>query len=270
MRKIPTLQSLFQRQTHRKRLRNRSVFRKLLGIETLESRALLAGDTIQINSLSDLAAHYTAGTNSYSIGDESTSSVTIANGIVIDTSTVVGLAGSITIQGDEISIGNNVQITANGPLDPATGVEQDGAITLLSENVLKGYNSSAVMQIEDIVRLFQGQKSTITVGTSTVIEGGAITISTDSGNELVGDFYASQVQLAAKVVLEAAHIPDVLALPITAQVWEPVSEITIGVGTSIQSSSEVSLSATATANAFGKAVWNTLTEKTGKSPLGLL
>jgi hypothetical protein len=43
------------------------------------------------------------------------------------------------------------------------------------------------MQIEDVVRLFQGQKSTITVGSSTVIEGGAITISTDSGNELVGD-----------------------------------------------------------------------------------
>ena len=270
MRKIPTLQSLFQRQTLRKRLRNRSVFRKLLGIETLESRALLASDTIQINSLSDLAAYYTAGTNSYSIGDESTSSVTIADGIVIDTSTVVGLAGSITIQGDEISIGNNVQITANGPLNTATGVEQDGAIKLLSENVLKGYNNSAVMQIEDIVRAFQGQKSTITVGTSTVIEGGAITISTDSGNELVGDFIASQVHLASKVFLEAFEKPkpDLLALPITAQVWEPVSEITIGEKTSIQSSSEVSLSATATANAFGKAVWNTLTEKTGKSPFG--
>lgn len=239
-----------------------------MGVEALESRALLAGDTIQINSLSDLAAYYDAGTNSYSIGDESTSSVTIANEIVIDTSSVVGQAGSITIQGDEISIGNNVQITANGPLNTATGLEQDGAIKLLSENVLTGYNISAVMQIEDVVRLFQGQKSTITVGSSTVIEGGAITISTDSGNELVGDFIASQVHLASKVVLEAVHKPDPLALPITVQVWEPVSEITIGEKTSIQSSSEVSLSATATANAFGKAVWNTLSEKTGKSPIG--
>jgi len=268
MRKIPTLQSLFQRQTLRKRLRNRSVFRKLLGIETLESRALLASDTIQINSLSDLAAYYDAGTNSYSIGEESTSSVTIANGIVIDTSSVVGQAGSITIQGDVISIGNNVQITANGPLDPATGVEQDGAITLLSENVLTGYNINAVMQIEDVVRLFQGQKSTITVGSSTVIEGGAITISTDSGNELVGDFIASQVHLASKVVLEKYHKSDIGAFFATVQIWEPVSEITIGVGSAIQSSSEVSLSATATANAFGKAVWNTLSKTTGKSPVG--
>jgi hypothetical protein len=268
VRKIPTIQSLFQRKTHRKRLRSRSVFRKLLGIETLESRALLASDAIQINSLSDLATYYDAGTNSYSIGEESTSSVTIADGIVIDTSSALGQAGSITIQGDEITIGNNVQITANGPLNTATGLEQDGAIKLLSENVLTGFNNSAVMQIEDLVRAFQGQKSTITVGTSTVIEGGAITISTDSGNELWGDFIASQVHLASKVFLEAIQKPDPLALPITVQVWEPVSEITIGKGTSIQSSSEVSLSATATANAFGKAVWNTLSEKTGKSPLG--
>ena len=239
-----------------------------MGIETLESRALLAGDTIQINSLSDLAAYYTAGTNSYSIGEESTSSVTIANGIVIDTSSTLGQAGSITIQGDKITIGDNVQITANGPLNPATGLEQDGEIKLLSENVLTGYNISAVMQIEDVVRLFQGQQSTITVGSSTVIEGGAITISTDSGNELVGDFIASQLHLASKVVLEALHKPDILAFFATVQVWEPVSEITIGVGTAIQSSSEVSLSATATANAFGKAVWNTLSQTTGQSPLG--
>ena len=267
MRKIPTLQSLFQRQTHRKRLRNRSVFRKLLGIESLESRALLATD-IQINSLSDLVAYYDASTSSYSIGDESTSSVTIANGIVIDTSSALGQAGSITIQADEINIENNVQITANGPLNPGTGLEQDGAIKLLSENVLKGFNNSAVMQIEDVVRAFQGQQSTITVGTNTVIEGGAITISTDSGNELVGDFIASQLHLASKVFLEKFHKPDILAFFATVQVWEPVSEITIGVGTAIQSSSEVSLSATATANAFGKAVWNTISQTTGQSPLG--
>ena len=238
-----------------------------MGIESLESRALLATD-IQINSLSDLVAYYDASTSSYSIGEESTSSVTIANGIVIDTSSGVGQAGSITIQGDKITIGDNVQITANGPLNPATGLEQDGEIKLLSENVLTGYNISAVMQIEDVVRLFQGQQSTITVGSSTVIEGGAITISTDSGNELVGDFIASQLHLASKVVLEALHKPDILAFFATVQVWEPVSEITIGVGTAIQSSSEVSLSATATANAFGKAVWNTLSQTTGQSPLG--
>ena len=258
MGKLPSLQSLFQRQATRRRMKVRTVCRKLLAIESLESRELFAKDTIQIGSLSDLSEYFDASTGSYIIGDEKTISVTIADGIVIDTSNALGQAGSILIQADEITIGSNVQITANGALDPVTGFEQDGSITLLSENILKGFNAGPVIQIEDLISLLGGQHSTITVGDSTLIEGGAIEISTDSGNELVGDFWASQVHLASKVLLEAFHIPDVLALPISLQVWEPVSEITVGLGVTIQSSAEVSLSATATANAFGKAVWNTL------------
>jgi len=236
--------------------------------EALEKRELLASDTILIASSADLIPFYDASTNSYSIGDEKTSAVTIADGIVIDTSSTTGPAGNVTVQAHQITIGSNVQILANGPIDSVSGHEQDGAITFQSENVMQGVNVGPAISVEDLLRLFQDQSSTITIGASTVIDGGAITMSTASGNELVGDFLASQIHEVSKIVLEYKHKPDLLALPVSIQVWEPKSEIVIGSEAKITSSSEVSLDASAAANAFGKAVWNSLKETTGASPTG--
>jgi hypothetical protein len=83
-------------------MRLKTVCRKLLAIESLESRELLAKDTIQIGSPNDLIEYFDTSTSSYIIGDEKTTSVTIADGIVIDTSNPTGQAGSILIQADGV------------------------------------------------------------------------------------------------------------------------------------------------------------------------
>ncbi|MFM7976756.1 MAG: hypothetical protein ACKO8U_16935, partial [Pirellula sp.] len=236
--------------------------------EALEKRELLASDTILIACSADLIPFYDASTNSYSIGDEKTSTVTINDGIVIDTSSTTGPAGNVTVQAHQITIGSNVQILANGPIDTVSGKEQDGAITFQSENIMKGVNVGPAISVEDLLRLFQDQSSTITIGASTEIEGGSVTMSTKSGNELVGDFWASQIHEISKIFLEKYHKPDFLALPVSIQIWEPKSEIVIGSGATITSSDEVSLDASAAANAFGKAVWNSLKKTTGASPAG--
>lgn len=252
-------------------------------IEGLESRHLLAQD-VSISSPNDWASYlsdgkYTidAGNASVTIGAGVTTSgldieitageVTIDDGVTIDTGGGSGSAGSFTIMaGNAIELSDGVSILAEGP--SAEDSEDDGDVTLQVKNVLKGFNISAANQWQAIHRLLTGQKATITIGPSVTITGGALELESESGNEMVGDFWASQLHLLSKVVLEAAHLPDVLSLPVTAQVWEPEATINIGTGVSLSGSQDVSVTATATANAIGKAVWNSITKTTGNSPLG--
>ena len=263
------MRSQNQPKNSERRRKNSLVKRRLrrLFIENLESRELLASD-ISINSAEDLTQYYDASKNSYLIGGSDTSSITIGDGIVIDTSSPNGQAGNIEIEAKRITIGNNVQILANGLVDTSTGDELDGLITLKAENVLKGFNFSGVGQVENLIRIFEDQSSSITIGASTILDGGAISLETVSGNEMVGDFWASQLHAVSKVFLEYKKKPDLFAVPVSVQVWNPQASITIGEGASLSSSAEVSLQAKAEANAFGKAVWNSISHTTGGSSIG--
>jgi hypothetical protein len=193
--------------------------------------------------------------------------VTIDEGITIDTAGGSGSAGSFTIMaGKSIELSDGVSILAEGP--SAEDSDDDGDVTLQVKNVLKGFNISAANQGEAIYRLLTGQKATMTIGPSVTITGGELELEAESGNEMVRDFWASQLHLLSKVGLELAHAPDLFSLPVTAQVWEPESTITVGTGVMLSGSQDVSVTATATANAIGKAVWNSIAKTTGKSPVG--
>lgn len=252
-------------------------------IEGLESRHLLAQDVL-ISSTADWASHLTdgkytidAGSASVTIGAGVTTSgldiditageVTIDAGVTIDTGGGSGSAGSFTIMaGKSIDLSDGVAIFAEGP--SAADSEDDGDVTLQVKNVLKGFDISGVNQAEAIYRLLTGRKATITIGPMVTITGGTLALETESGNEMVGDFWASQLHLLSKVALEAAHAPDVLSLPVTVQLWEPEATITVGTDATLSGSEQVSVTATATANAIGKAVWNSITKTSGKSPIG--
>ncbi|MGI9458588.1 MAG: hypothetical protein ACR2NF_01190, partial [Pirellulales bacterium] len=212
--------------------------------------------SISIDSPTDLQSYYSSSDNSYTI-DAGKDDVTIANGITIGSTSGTS---SISISGGSITIGEDVQLLANGD------------ITLEAENVMTGFNISAVNQAEDIVRWFEDQDATISIGEGSKIEGDTITISASSGNEMVGEQIWSLIQPIAPVLLEALHTPDPLTFPVSVQVWTPASTITLSENVEVDGSGDVAITATAQANALGKAIWNSLKKtgenKTGKSPLG--
>ena len=156
-------------------------------ITTLEERVLMTA--ITINSQADLTKYFTSSTNSYTI-DAKKGSVTIAANIIINTSSATGQAGCITISGQSISIGANVQILANGLTDA-----QDGSIKISANNVMRGLDLNALNQFEDFIRWFQNQSATINVGAGSEISGGDISILTSSGNQF-------WLMLACRVVTE--------------------------------------------------------------------
>ncbi len=212
--------------------------------------------SISIDSPTDLQSYYSSQDNSYTI-DAGKDDVTISAGVTIGSASGTS---SISISGGSITIGEDVQLLASGD------------ITLEAENVMKGFNISAVNQAEDIVRWFEDQDATISIGENSTIEGGTITISASSGNEMVGEQIWSLIQPIAPVLLEALHTPDPLTFPVSVQVWTPASTITLSENVEVDGSEKVAITATAQANALGKAIWNSLKKTgentTGKSPLG--
>ena len=232
----------------------------------LEERVLMTA--ITINSQADLAQYFDSSTNSYTL-DAEKDTVTIAPNIIINTSSATGQAGAITISGQAVSIGNNVQILANGATDT-----QDGSITISASNVMKGIDLNAVNQAENIVRWFQNQSATINVGAGADIEGGTVLITAESGNKMLGGEWTSLVApIVSAIGLDLLHKPDLFSLPVTVQVWKPVSTIDFQTGAVLKSSQGATIDASAEANAFGKAIWNSLMygnkTATGNWPFGV-
>ncbi|MEI6324162.1 MAG: hypothetical protein WCO91_01805, partial [Gemmataceae bacterium] len=221
------------------------------GFETLESRVVPATLITQAN-VSD-STFWTGG--NFSAKDSE--SVTIASGVVINTvNSTTGNAGTITLNAPSITIEANAQLLADGGTDA-----QDGDISIIADNLHNSIGINAFMQLEDIVEAVGNKlKSSITIGAGTVINGGSVTVTAESGDPFkFSNTTTMLLQPLGKILLEMYHIPDIASLPVAIQVWKPSASIEMS--GSIISSGDAEITSTADANASGKAVWNSVTGK---------
>ena len=210
-------------------------------------------------------AVWAGGNNKTVVHPDHQGLVSIGSYANICTSSNSGQAGAIDIESINTSIGNNATISAIGSTHT-----QDGSITISANNVMEGFDINALNQFENIIRWFQNQSATIHVGAGVDIEGGNVSIKTDSGNKLKDQWVSSLItQPLSAIFLETIHKPDLFSLPITVQVWLPQSTIDIENGATISGSGDVSITSNATADAAGKAIWNSIFfQKNGNSTFG--
>ena len=214
------------------------------GFETLESRVVPSITITQAN----VSKYWTDG--NFSAMDPK--SITIDSGVVINTlNSTTGNAGTITLNAPSITINANAQLLADGATDA-----QDGDISIIADNLHNSIGINAFMQLEDIVEAFGNQlKSSITIGAGTVIKGGTVTITAESGDPFkFSNTTTMLLQPMGKVLAEAIHKPDLASLPLAIQVWQPSASIEMS--GSIISSGDAEITSQADANASGKAVFN--------------
>lgn len=219
------------------------------GFETLESRI------VPSITITQAIVDNTTNTTYWTDGNFSAmdpKSITIDSGVVINTlNSGTGNAGTITLNAPSITISANAQLLADGATDA-----EDGDISIIADNLHNSIDINAFMQLEDIVEAFGNQlKSSITIGAGTVIKGGTVTITAESGDPFkFSNTTTMLLQPMGKVLAEAIHKPDLFSLPLAIQVWQPSASIEMS--GSIISSGDAEITSQADANASGKAVFN--------------
>ncbi|MFM8583952.1 MAG: hypothetical protein ACKOFW_21000, partial [Planctomycetaceae bacterium] len=212
------------------------------GWETLEARVLLRTITENV----------TTNGADYSLTDSD--EIVIAAGVVIDTSSLTGRAGNISLSAPSITLDTGARLLAT-----ATG--GDGTIELSARDTLKNPKISLFNQLENLA-LVAGQRnlqSAISLASGVEIAGGDVTLATESGNPSENKVYNQVVSLVVQplgpFLMEALEKPDLFAGPLAFQLWKPSATISIDSAT-LTSSHSLSITSTADANASGKAVYN--------------
>lgn len=216
------------------------------GFETLESR-IVPSITITQEDANQGSIYWDTDGN-FSVTDKK--SISIDSGVVINTlNPTTGNAGTITLNAPSITIEANAQLLADGGTDA-----QDGDISIIADNLHNSIGINVFMQLEDIVEAFGNQlTSSITIGAGTIINGGSVTVTAESGDPFVKGtpYYSLLTGLVGKVAMEMAHVPDLFSLPLAIQVWKPNSSIVLS--GSIISSGDAEITSSAVANASGRA-----------------
>ena len=73
-------------------------------------------------------------------------------------------------------------------MNALTGDELDALIMIKAENVLKGFSISAVNQVENLICGFEDQSYSMTIRSSTILVGGAISLETGERQRNGGGF----------------------------------------------------------------------------------
>ncbi|MFN9373585.1 MAG: lectin-like domain-containing protein, partial [Planctomycetaceae bacterium] len=176
--------------------------------------------------------------------------ITIASGVILNSSSSTGVAGNILLSAPQIVIQSNVTLSAMGSTSSG-----DGSITLDGCNLsLTSTIPDNPLGIFDLLSLTVD--ASITIGSNVTITGGDINLNAFAGDDF--DWYdeATAVPVVGQVVNAAfnqffSFMPFV-SLPLSVAIRQPTASITTG-GATINSSGSVNISADASGYAAGAA-----------------
>ncbi|MFM7316033.1 MAG: hypothetical protein ACKO5E_03730, partial [bacterium] len=239
------------------RLASVSMKQFALTVEPLEERQLLAINVTQAN-----LEGFKDASGGYVFTDSS--SITVDPGVVIDAG-----AGAITMTAPEISIGAGAQIKTTG------------AISLTADKSIPLFPISIFNQLSTITQALAGVKASVAIGENVSIAGGSFKVDVKSGDQDKiksvfesgtdqGDatkFFTGVGESFSNTILQLVN--DVLSLPLSVQVKQPSSSITVGAFSVIKTTGDVKITEKATADATGQAIWSSIAQKiTGGNGFG--
>ena len=276
----------------RKRKKNRpSRARSRMGLEQLEPRLMLtacpndseliAGDfnllqstdpvdistplcyegsiTIDVDQPITIDAEFVSTTGSISIS--STQSLTINSALTSAEEGITLDADKEIIVGAALQAVGEIEITSHKSIDVSGDIVSSAqTVTLEAVHKRLNFGISALDQIQDLFAKASGHL-TVTIGSDSneVLISGAegVSITAEAGiNDKFNIGSNNVFKNISPVVMELLERPDLFTLPVTVQVWNPKAEVTSQNATLVSESGDISVSATAEADAKGKAVWN--------------
>ncbi|MCY2963426.1 MAG: hypothetical protein NT069_07195, partial [Planctomycetota bacterium] len=170
-------------------------------------------------------------------------------GITISTASQSGAGGAVTLTAPTINVGAFNQILAQG-------VTGDGDITFTATDTKTGtFGLSLVNQAADI---FNHSFSTkITIGNNAVVAGGDVSMTSTAGDLSLFANASGTDEFLLSVVASplANYVNQWASLPISVLKADATAYAEVGEYARIQSSGQVTISTTATANATGEATW---------------
>ena len=253
-------QSLFHHRFHRPRAAGRSAFRHrireerlgrrdgpLAPAEPLEARHLLAL-VVDAGNLSS----FRQASGDYVFSDSS--SIEFAAGTVLDAG-----AGAIMFAAPSVTIGANARLTTSGAV----------SITASKSFPSLGGVSNLWSQLSTIVEAIGGMRTAVNVRAAAAISAGSFSITASAGDDptLLSTLSFSGAGTPAIPLLgQVAFMflgnivkDDIYALPLSVQVKQPQTTITIDAGATIETTAgDVTIDASATADATGQAIYSVL------------
>ncbi len=195
----------------------------------------------------------------YTITDSE--SITIKDNVVIDTSSPGGKAGIIKLNAPVIHLGDNVQLLAIG--------DTPGSITLTATYTW----ADPTLAFWDFLQSFgyadkNFQKADIDIGSHVTINGGAFTATATAGDNAVLKDSEATPFLGQFETQIFSNLNDLIDLPLSGVYKAPSATVTVGIGSHINSTGNVSLTTSSTANAQGEAIFSTLMDKVAKGTAG--
>lgn len=223
---------------------------RAFAVEILEPRQLLAVvvDSTNLQNFRDAAGNYLFS---------DASSVTFQAGTRLDAG-----SGSINIASPQVTIGENTQLTTSGSV----------VISASKSFPTAGGVSNLWNQAFTIVEAIAGMQTRVDVHRGAAITAGTVSIDAFAGDDssivdllsFNGSGSYSIPLLGQAVFYKLGELikDDVYALPLSAQIKQPRAAITIDPGAAITTTSgDVSISAAATADATGQAIYSVLANR---------
>jgi len=235
---------------------------RLKVLEALETRVLLA---------TTIGSSSTTPGVPYVVTDPD--EIVVAANVVIDTSSLTGAAGKISLSAPKITFQPGARLLATS----AVGMP-DGSIELTAHASLKLPASGPVLQIEDLLGNQSQIQSSITfqaggsgeIQTPT-IQGGDVTIQATGSNDPQGFLFPDFIDSFGPYLMNAAGKPDAFSLPLAFQSWIPKAQIALA-GVTVSSSGTVTVTSSAVGTALGRAAYDrliTTDSATGGGILGM-